>query len=49
MFHNPPNTYNNIVMLNHDLMPTVDTALASYTKREVAQARLAREQMNILG
>ena len=36
-------------MLNHNFMPTVDTALASYTKREVAQARLAREQMNILG
>ena len=51
MSHNSPNTYNNIVpvMLNHDLVPTVDTALASYAKREVAQAHLAREQMNILG
>ena len=46
-----PNAYGNIapVMLNHNLMPTVDTALAPYTKREVAQARLAQEQMNILG
>ena len=50
MSHNPTNTYNNIilVMFNHDLTPAVETALASYTKHEVAQACLAREQMHIL-
>ena len=37
------------VMLTHELLPTVDSALASYTNREVKQARLAREQMSILG
>ena len=40
MLRNPPNAYDNIVpvMLNHDFMSIVETALSSYTKREVAQA-----------
>ena len=49
--HNPPNAYNDIVpvMINHNLMSTADTSLVLYTEREVAQAHLGWEQMNIVG
>ena len=48
---NYTNACNNIVpvMLNHNLMPTADTALVSYTKCEFAPASLVQQQMNILG
>ena len=37
------------VMLTTKLLPTVASNSEGYTKREIHQAQLAREQMNILG